>query len=125
MHLTSLLAVPTVPRGSGIRLQPLQQLLGMCALWTLLPRPPTFGSAVRHLWPRPTRHPQFERAPHPPLRSLHQTLMTSFPPFLLATPFASPLAESVENFIVQSISLPMRGERHVTTISLRVDTSAT
>ena len=122
MHLARLLADPTLPWGSALQLQPLQQPPGP---WILSPRLRTFGSVVQHLLPHPTRHPQFGHAHHLGPRSLHQIPMTNCPLSLLATLFANLPAESVECSITPSANWPMRGERPAILTSLPEDTSAT
>ena len=121
MHLARLLADPTLPWGSTLQLQPLQQPHGP---WIPLPRLQTSGSVVQHQLPHPTRHPQFGHAHHPGPRSLHQIMMKSCALSLLATPFADLPAESVECSTMPSFSWPMRGEKAAITTRLPEDTSA-
>ncbi len=103
MHLARLLADPTLPWGSALQLQPLQQPPGP---WILSPRLRTSGSVAQHLLPHPTRRPQFGHS-------------------LLATLFANLPAVSVECPTSLNFSLPTRGEKPATLTSLPEDTSAT
>ncbi len=119
MHLARLLADPTLPWGSALQLQPLQQPHGP---WIPLPRLQTSGSVVQHLLPHPTRHPRFGHAHHLGPRSLHQIPMTSCPLSILATPFANLPAVSAECPTALNFSLPMRGEKPATLTSLPEDT---